>query len=366
MVSTSSSPAPLSGQVALVTGATRGIGKGIAIGLAQAGATVYITGRSVKPDDAPITTDGVSGSLQETETAIAQVVDLAQSGGRCIAVATDHGDDDQVRSLFERIATDQNNRLDILVNNVYAGVSKLRATYESNFWDSDVDLWDACNHVGLRSHYLASIYGARLMVPRQRGLICTISSWGSLMPIFGAAYGTGKAACDRLSFEMARELKPHGITALSLWPGIVGTEHITQAFANSPPNSSPNAPTSSQADSTQADPKAIQSPQARAGMIRDQYNWETPEFTGKVLAALAADPKVMQRSGKVNIVAEVAKTYGILDQEGRQPASLRSLRFMVPYAVPSLQSKANWIPDWRIPWWLLLLTSLASPKAISG
>lgn len=354
MTSASISQAPLRDQVALVTGATRGIGKGIAIGLAQAGAIVYITGRSIKPEDAPLATDGVSGSLQETQEAIAQIVQSSQSGGQCIAVATDHSDDDQVRSLFERIASDQHNRLDILVNNVYAGVSKLRATYQTRFWENEVDLWDACNHVGLRSHYLASIYAARMMVPRQRGLICTISSWGSLSPIFGVAYGTGKAACDRLSFEMAQELQPHGITALSLWPGIVGTEHITQAFADAQVPAKPEpAPT-------------LTSPQSKAGMIRDQYNWETPELTGKVLATLAADPKLMQRSGKVNIVAEVAKTYGILDQDGRHPVSLRSLRFILPYAVPRLQTNASWIPDWRIPWWFLLLTSLASPKAISG
>jgi len=299
-------------------------------------------------------TDGVPGSLEETQGAIAQLVQASQSGGQGIAIATDHGDDDQVRSLFDRIASEQNNRLDILVNNVYAGVSKLRATYNANFWDNEVDLWDACNHVGLRSHYLASLYAARMMVPRQRGLICTISSWGSLMPIFGVAYGTGKAACDRLSFEMARELKPHGITALSLWPGIVGTEHITQAFVTS------------QAQSKSDSPKATPLSQPQEGMIRDQYNWETPEFTGQVLAALAADPKLMRRSGKVNIVAEMAKTYGVQDKEGRQPASLRSLRFILPFAIPSFRCKASWIPDLKMPWWVLLLTALASPKLFRG
>jgi len=347
MISTST-VLPLQSKIALVTGASRGIGKGIAIALAEAGATVYITGRSVNPEDAPVVTDGVSGSLRETQD------EIEASGSRCIAVPTDHGNDDQVRSLFQRIDTEQDGQLDILVNNVYGGVSALRASYGTSFWENDVDLWDACNNVGLRSHYLASIYGARMMVPRKQGLICTISSWGSLSPIFGAAYGAGKTACDRLSFEMARELKPHGVTALSLWPGIVGTEHISQAFANGQTETS---------ETTDETPKQAND---AANMIRDQYNWETPLFTGRVLAALAADPQVQRRAGRVNIVAELARTYGVIDEQGRRPASLRSLRFLLPFAVPQLRSSAHLIPDLWVPWWALLLTSLASPRATWG
>ena len=344
----SQSRLPLKHKVALVTGATRGVGKGIAIALGQAGATVYITGRSVKPEDAP--TAGIPGSLQETHDAIAEL------GGECIPVATDHGNDEQVRSLFHRIQTEQDGQLDILVNNVYGGVTALRAAYGKAFWENDIGLWDACNNVGLRSHYVASIYAARMMVPRQQGLICTISSWGSLSPIFGVAYGAGKSACDRLAAEMARELKPHGVTSLSLWPGIVGTEHISQIFDEAQRDQNATPPTnSSNREQSRADPTS-------AGITRDRYNWETPLLTGRVIAALAADSDVIRRAGRVNIVAEVAKTYGVVDEGGTRPASLRSLRFVVPYAIPPLQSSARWIPDIRIPWWLMLITSLTAPK----
>lgn len=342
----------LQNQVALVTGATRGIGKGIAIALAQAGATVYITGRSVNPEDAPIVQDGVSGSLRETQNTI------ATAGGQCISVAVDHSDDDQVRSLFDRIQSEQKGQLDILVNNVYGGVSALRNAHAQGFWEDGPELWDACNNVGLRSHYVASIYAARLMVPRQQGFICTISSWGSLSPIFGVAYGAGKSACDRLAAEMARELQPHGITSLSLWPGIVGTEHITQVFKEAQQGKIEGGNANIQTPSTQT--PSAQTPSM--AMIRDQYNWETPLFTGRVLAALAADPQLSKRAGRVNIVAELAHTYGIVDEVGQRPASLRSLRFILPYAISALQPYAQWIPDLCVPWWLLLLTALSSPK----
>jgi NAD(P)-dependent dehydrogenase (short-subunit alcohol dehydrogenase family) len=134
----------LEGKVALVTGATRGIGKGIAIGLGEAGATVYITGRRVVDD----TSDEISGSLTATKLAV------EKAGGVCIPIQVDHSDDEQVRSLFQRIADEQQGQLDLLVNNVYAGVQALRNTNNKPFWDCEPSLWDACNNVGLRSHYV--------------------------------------------------------------------------------------------------------------------------------------------------------------------------------------------------------------------
>jgi NAD(P)-dependent dehydrogenase (short-subunit alcohol dehydrogenase family) len=185
--------------------------------LAEAGATVYITGRTLSAlADQP-------GSLDTTAAAI------AESGGIAVPVQVDHGDDEQVKALFDRIETEQAGRLDLLVNNAYSGVAALKAAYGNPFWESDPStFWDACNQVGLRSHYLASVYAARLMVPRRQGLICTLSSWGGLSYIFGVPYGVGKAACDRMAADMAVELKPHGVTSLSIWPGIVGTELMTQ------------------------------------------------------------------------------------------------------------------------------------------
>ena len=322
---------PLTGTIALVTGATRGLGKGIAIGLAEAGATVYLTGRTVTA-----TAESV-GSLDETAEAIAEAGEVA------LPVQVDHSDDDQVRALFERIESEQAGRLDLLVNNAYAGVSALKAAYGKPFWESEPDFWDACNQVGLRSHYVASVYAARLMVPRRRGLICTLSSWGGLSYIFGVPYGVGKAACDRMAADMAVELKKHQVTSLSVWPGIVGTELMTQFAA-------------------EMGLGAISGGGAQADSTKANYNWETPLLTGRVIAALAADPKVLRRTGQVQIVAELAREYGVVDADGHRPASLRSLRFVLPSAVPGLQPHADLVPDVELPWPFLLLGPLGSPK----
>jgi NAD(P)-dependent dehydrogenase (short-subunit alcohol dehydrogenase family) len=322
----------LDGAVALVTGASRGIGRGIAVGLGEAGATVYVTARSLQPHGC---TDPVGGSLAETCSAV------EAAGGRCRPVAVDHSDDEQVQSLFARIEQENQGRLDLLVNNVYGGVRALRDSIGQPFWQADPGLWDACNGAGLRSHYIASVHAARLMVNRQRGLICTISSWGGLFPLFNVAYAVGKSACDRLAAEMAAELRPHGVASLSLWPGIVGTEHIRELAEESRQSGSMD--------------RALRS-------LASQTNWETPLLSGRVIAALAADRDLLRRSGTVGIVAELAARYGVVDAQGDRPASLRSLRAVLPVVVPSLASRSGWIPDLRIPWWLLLLTARPAPR----
>ena len=313
----------LKNKIALVTGATRGLGKGIAIGLGEAGATVYITGRSWESS----IDDGVSGSLLETKSAV------EKAGGICIPVRVDHADDDRVKELFDKIEREQN-QLDIVVNNVFSGVKILSDFSGKPFWESDAQLWDKVNNVGLRSHYITSMYAARMMVKRRQGLICTISSWGGMSYIFGAAYGAGKAACDRLSADMAVELKPYNVTSVSVYPGIVGTEQITQ-FAEE-----------------NKDDRGI----------GDRYNWETPLLTGRVIAALAAEPDIIKRTGKVQIVAELAQKYSLKDENNKLPASLRSLRFLLPFSVPALRNYARLIPDFKIPWFLLLWTTLKSPQ----
>ena len=318
----------LKGKVALVTGATRGVGKGIAIALGEAGATVYITGRSLYP--AQVSTP-VSGSLQETQLAV------EKAGGQCIPVQVDHSDDEQVRLLFQQIEAEQQGQLDLLVNNVFSGVQALGDAYGKPFWQSEPSLWDAVNNVGLRSHYLSSVYGARMMSKRQQGIICTISSWGSMSYIFGAAYGAGKAACDRLAADMALELKSDNITSISLWPGIVGTEHITN-FA-----------------------EQMETSEAKK-TFGDGYNWETPLLTGRVIAALASDPQIMKYTGKVQIVAELAERYNLVDQNGDRPVSLRSLRFIIPFTFSALRKYVWLIPNIKIPWFLLLWAALKSPK----
>ncbi|MBF2066147.1 MAG: SDR family NAD(P)-dependent oxidoreductase [Calothrix sp. C42_A2020_038] len=322
----------LEGKVVLVTGATRGIGKGIAVGLGEAGATVYITGRSL---DSNISNN--YGNLNDTKIAV------EEAGGVCIPVQVDHSDDEQVRLLFERIQDEQYGQLDLLVNNAYSGVRALTDSNGKPFWDNDISLWDASNNVGLRSHYIASVFAARMMTKRKQGLISTISSWGGLSYIFGVAYGAGKVACDRLAADMAVELKPYNVASISIWPGIVGTEHFSSL-----------ADLWSQEDTS--DPMK--------SIFSERYNWETPLLTGRVIAQLAGESSsnIMRRTGRVQIVAEIARQYGIVDEGGTSPVSLRSLRFFLPFALPGLRKYSSLIPDVKVPWSLLLIGALSSPK----
>ncbi|MBH8571490.1 SDR family NAD(P)-dependent oxidoreductase [Nostocaceae cyanobacterium CENA369] len=322
----------LEGKVTLVTGATRGLGKGIAIGLSEAGATVYITGRSLNNSSS---TNDIGGSLNETQLAI------EEAGGVCIPVQVDHSNDEQVRLLFERIQDEQNGQLDLLVNNAYSGVQALTEAYGRPFWDCEPSLWDASNNVGLRSHYVASVFAARMMTKRRQGLICTLSSWGGMSYIFGTAYGAGKAACDRLAADMAVELKPHNVTSISVWPGIVGTEHFSRLAL---------------------DLEQRNATDQKNSWLGDRYNWETPLLTGRVIAKLACEQNSIKRTGRVQIVAELAKKYGLVDRDGNRPVSLRSLRFLLPFALPSLRKYSWLIPDIQMPWPLLLLSTLSSPK----
>ena len=315
----------LQGKIALVTGATRGIGKGIAIGLGEAGATVYITGRTLEPNN-----DGLGGSLQETETAV------SEAGGVCISVQVDHSDDEQIRQLFAQIEREQNGKLDILVNNVYAGVQAIREGFGKAFWELEPSFWDAANHVGLRSHYVASIYAVRMMTKRKEGIIFTISSWGGMSYIFSVPYGVGKSACDRLAADMAKELKQYNVSSLAIYPGIVGTEQITN-FA-----------------------KEQSSENGNSSLFADGYNWETPLFTGRAIASLASDANMIKYTGKIQVVAEVAKRYGIVDQNGNRPVSLRSLRFILAMAIPFLRNYAWLIPDLTIPWFVIFFLMIGS------
>jgi NAD(P)-dependent dehydrogenase (short-subunit alcohol dehydrogenase family) len=315
----------LQGKIALVTGATRGIGKGIAIGLGESGATVYITGRTLEP-----TNDSLGGSLQETQTAV------IEAGGVCIPIQVNHSDDQQICRLFERIEREQNGQLDILVNNVYAGVQSIREAYGKTFWELEPSFWDAANNVGLRGHYVASIYAARMMTKRKQGIIFTISSWGGMSYIFNVPYGVGKSACDRLAADMAKELKQYNVTSLAIYPGIVGTEQITN-FA-----------------------KEQSSENGNSSLFADGYNWETPLFTGRAIASLATDANIIKYTGKIQIVAEVAKKYGIVDQNGNRPVSLRSLRFILAMAIPFLRNYAWLIPDLTIPWLVIFFLMISS------
>ncbi|WP_437905844.1 SDR family NAD(P)-dependent oxidoreductase [Sorangium sp. So ce327] len=276
---------PLTGAVALVTGASRGVGKGVALGLGEAGATVYVTGRTVAEGEAAIPLPGtIDGTADE----------VTRLGGRGIAVRCDHRDDEQTRAVIERIRAEQHGRLDVLVNNVWGGYEHFHDGTEfwteAGFWAAPFSRWDKMFSAGVRAHYVASALSAPLMIARGSGLIVNISFIAAEKDDMGVAYGAAKAACDRMARAMAHELRPHGVAAVSLYPGLVRTEGVMK----------------------------------HASFFGEQLkNSESPTFIGRAVAALAADPGVMQKSGAVLIAAELAREYGFTDVDGAQPRSIR-------------------------------------------
>uniref|UniRef100_A0A914DWQ3 Uncharacterized protein n=1 Tax=Acrobeloides nanus TaxID=290746 RepID=A0A914DWQ3_9BILA len=219
----------LKGKVAVVTGASRGIGRGIALQLGAAGAKVYITGRNAKNKN--LTTaqfDQVDPTIPTLEKT---VQDITKRGGHGIAVYVDHSNNDQVKALFEKVDQENNGKLDILVNNAFSGLDNDDLLKFKKFWELEPQIWDTLNNVGLRSHYIASVYAARLFVKNgHSGLIVNISSVGAKKFYFTAAFGVGKAAVDRLTADTAIELKPHKVTVVSLWPAQVKTEIMQKAI----------------------------------------------------------------------------------------------------------------------------------------
>ncbi|XP_051051623.1 dehydrogenase/reductase SDR family member 1 isoform X2 [Phodopus roborovskii] len=195
--------APMKGQVCVVTGASRGIGRGIALQLCKAGATVYITGRNL---------DTLRATAQEAQSL----------GGRCVPVVCDSSQESEVKSLFERVDREQQGRLDVLVNNAFAGVQAILNTINQSFWEIPASIWDDINNVGLRGHYLCSVYGARLMVPAGKGLIVVVSSAGGLQHMFNVPYGVGKAAVkSNFSKAESPEMSGKCVVALATDPKIL-------------------------------------------------------------------------------------------------------------------------------------------------
>ncbi|MCB9635853.1 MAG: SDR family NAD(P)-dependent oxidoreductase [Sandaracinus sp.] len=261
------------GIVAIVTGASRGVGKGIALGLGEAGATVYVTGRSE-------TEGAVPGTIGQT------AAEVDALGGRGIAHRCDHADDAQTAALVQRVL-DEQGRIDVLVNNAFAIPE---GQVIGKFWELPIAQWDVMTTVGLRSHFVASALVAPSMIARKKGLIVNVSSFGAKVYAISVAYGVGKAGVDRMARDMARELAPHGVAAVSIWPGIVRTERLS------------------------IEPE-------RLGY--DPAGGESPTFSGRAVAALARDAGVMAKSGKPLVVAELAVEYGFTDVDGSQPKSLR-------------------------------------------
>jgi NAD(P)-dependent dehydrogenase (short-subunit alcohol dehydrogenase family) len=273
----------LSGKVAVVTGASRGIGKGIALVLAQEGATVYLTGRTVTPGSHPL-----PGTVGET------AAEADRRGGKGIAVQVDHANDEQVAALFDRIRREQG-RLDILVNNAIAIPAEL--TRPGSFWEKPISNWEMID-VGLRSNYVAAWHAARIMVPQKSGLIVALSGYVGVTYTFNVIFGTCKTATDRMARDMAIELKPHNVASLSLWQGFTRTE------------------------------RALENLKTVAGMA-SQLNsaaGSSVEFPGRIIAALAKDPDVMKRSGGTFINAELGREYGVTDVDGKVIPSLRAER----------------------------------------
>jgi NAD(P)-dependent dehydrogenase (short-subunit alcohol dehydrogenase family) len=270
-------------KVAVVTGSSRGVGKGIAIALGAAGASVYVTGRSHQAGkDHPL-----GGTVESTAAAV------TEAGGHGIAVTCDHSDDDQVRQLFNRIE-DEQGRLDILVNNATAVPRELAKP--GPFWEKSLDLLRILD-VGLRSHYVASYFAAPLMVRTGGGLIVFTSSYGGRVYMHGPAYGAGKAGIDKMAMDMAIDLRDHDVASVSLWLGFVRTERNEPLFQH---------------------PDAMKGPYGKF-----LANAESPEFIGRVIKALHRDPERMKRSGRVLIAAELAESLGVREADGRQPKSNR-------------------------------------------
>jgi NAD(P)-dependent dehydrogenase (short-subunit alcohol dehydrogenase family) len=267
----------LDGKVAIVTGASRGIGKGCALELGAAGATVYVTARSITEDDHPL-----PGTIGAT------AAEIDALGGTGVAVALDHRDDDAVAALFERVL-EAHARLDVLVNNAFIVTNEL--TSGLPFWEVPISNWDDMVDIGTRSAYVASVFAARAMIAAGSGLIANISSSGAQEYAWQVAYGVGKCALDRITADTAHELAPHGVSVVSLWPGFVRTERIDMGAA--------------------------------AGLLPDTLDLstsESPRFTGRAVVALATDPAVARWSGHAVSSRDLADEYGFTDIDGRLPA----------------------------------------------
>ena len=261
------------GIVTVVTGATRGLGRGIAREFANTGATVVVTGRN-------------EADLSDVATEIEQL------GGTPIAIACDHSDDESVASAFARIKAEARG-IDILVNNA-AAVHAMDLIAPGPFWEKPLHLVDMID-VGLRSNYVAAWHAAPIMAAAGKGLIASISFYGAVSYFHGAAYGAAKAGTDKMMADMAVDLAPHGVAAISYWPGFI----LTDAVRAMPPEMLP--------------------PDMREALP----NWETPEFTGRVLHALYSAPDVMSLSGQALIGAELGQRLGVKDTDGKQPISYR-------------------------------------------
>ena len=268
-------------KVAVVTGASRGAGAGIARALGGKGFTVYVTGRTTGSGQ-----NSLPGTISETAAAV------TAAGGKGVPVQVDHSDDASIKALFDQIAA-ETGRLDVLVNNVAAIDDFL--IDPGRFWERPIGLANILG-VGLRSHYIASYYAAPLLVQQKQGLIAFTSSFGAVCYMHGPAYGAQKAGIDKMAADMAVDFEDTGVSAVSIWMGPLRTERSQRSLQQRP----------------------------------DQYEGfmeqaETPEFTGNLVAALHADPDLKSLSGHTLVGAELAHRYALKDEGGKQPPSYRDM-----------------------------------------
>ena len=281
----------LSGTVALVTGASRGVGKGIAIGLGEAGATVYITGRSEKEGDGVGPRGPLPGTIHQTAE------EVTQAGGKGIAICCDHTTDSDVEAVFNRIKEDEG-RLDILVNNAWGGYERMfvggEYVNENPFWMQPMWRWDSMFETGVRSAFHASGLAMKMMLKQKAGLVVQLSFWAAQTYLQNTPYGVAKAAVDRMTADMAHELALYAtelgnpqVAIISLYPGLVRTESVMEASE-----------------------------------FFDLSNSESPQFLGRVVAALFKDTRRMERTGHVVVAAQAAMELGVVDIDGKQPRPL--------------------------------------------
>ena len=274
----------LRGRVALVTGASKNIGKGIALEVAAQGAITYITARTL--DDGP----GTIGSLTRTAE------EIEKAGGQAIPIQCDHGDDSSVAAVFECIQAEQG-RLDLVVNVASPDFSSMVGR---PFWELPFEDISRCLDIGPRSNYVTTALAARIMAPRGEGLIINVSSHGAEMYLLSVPYGVGKAAIDKLTRDTALELRSHGVAVVSLWPGLVLTEGLmSMAVTNDDGRQELNG--------------------------LDISFGETPKFNGKAVVALTTDPDVLARTGGSFRSSRLAREYGFTEDDGSLPPEVTSL-----------------------------------------
>ena len=277
---------PASPGVAVVTGASRGVGQGVAEALGAAGMIVYVTGRSTAEGSCRVGDEVLHGTIHASAAAV------TAAGGQGIAVHCDHADDRQVQALFERVEREQG-RLDILVNNAIYIDDSLIAP--GPFWSKPQSQADIFG-VGLRSNYIATHCAAPLLLKSDKALVVFTSSYGAGCYMHGPAYGAQKAGCDKMAHDMAVDFEGTGVAALSLWLGVQRTERTALAAR--------------QRSDTYGDIMA---------------HSESPQFVGRVIHALWRDPELASLSGQTLIVAELAAQYGVRDEGEREPPSLRRM-----------------------------------------